>query len=222
MENLNNTEKIFCHIIRLLRGSNKCPNIIYGISRKKYGWKDSLARYWFHKYRKIDIGKYTYGYRFLNYDTVKQIGSFTSIASGSIVVPNDHKIEWVTTSPVLAVKNFGFINKNLNMEYCPLSKRKVVIGSDVWIGANCIIFEGVTIGDGAVIAAGSIIRRDVPPYAVVASVDKIIKYRFSKEIIEKLLKIKWWNWPDEKIKENLNLFYEPEKFVKKFCKEEYK
>ena len=102
----------------------------------------------------------------------------------------------------------------------PTFKRKVVIGSDVWIGANCIIFEGVTIGDGAVIAAGSIIRRDVPPYAVVASVDKIIKYRFSKEIIEKLLKIKWWNWPDEKIKENLNLFYEPEKFVKKFCKEE--
>lgn len=47
MENLNNTEKIFCHIIRLLRGSNKCPNIIYEISRKKYGWKDSLARYWF-------------------------------------------------------------------------------------------------------------------------------------------------------------------------------
>lgn len=58
-----------------------------------------------------------------------------------------------------------------------------------------------------------------PPYAVVASVDKIIKYRFSKEIIDKLLKIQWWNWTDEKIKENLNLLYNPEEFVNKFYKE---
>lgn len=59
-----------------------------------------------------------------------------------------------------------------------------------------------------------------PPYAIVVSVDKIIKYRFSAEIIEKLLKIKWWDWSDEKIKENLNLFYKPEEFVEKFYKEE--
>lgn len=59
-----------------------------------------------------------------------------------------------------------------------------------------------------------------PPYAVVVSVDKIVKYRFPKEIIEKLLNIQWWNWPDEKIKENLDLFYDPEKFVNKFYKED--
>ena len=129
-------------------------------------------------------------------------------------------MDWVTTSPILAVKDFLFIDKNLNLEYCPPEKRKVVIGNDVWIGANCIIFEGVKIGDGAVIAAGSIIRRDVPPYAVVVSVDKIIKYRFSKETIDKLLKIQWWNWTDEKIKENLDLLYNPEEFVDKFYKED--
>lgn len=59
-----------------------------------------------------------------------------------------------------------------------------------------------------------------PPYAVVVSVDKIIKYRFSKETIDKLLKIQWWNWTDEKIKENLDLLYNPEEFVDKFYKED--
>lgn len=58
------------------------------------------------------------------------------------------------------------------------------------------------------------------PYAVVVSTDKIIKYRFSKEVIDKLLEIQWWNWSDDKIKENLNLLYNPEEFVEKFYKEE--
>lgn len=106
------------------------------------------------------------------------------------------------------------------MEYCPLEKREVIIGNDVWIGANCIIFEGVTIGDGAVIGAGSIIRRNVPPYAVVVNVDRIVKYRFSQEIIDKLLKIQWWNWSDDKIRENIQLMYDVEAFVDKFYKEQ--
>ena len=59
-----------------------------------------------------------------------------------------------------------------------------------------------------------------PPYAVVVSVDKIIKYRFSKDVIDKLLEIQWWNWSDDKIKENLNLLYNPEEFVNKFYKED--
>lgn len=90
----------------------------------------------------------------------------------------------------------------------------------IWIGANCIIFQGVTISDGAVIGAGSMIRRDVPPYAVVVGVDRIIKYRFSQEIIDKLLKIQWWNWSDDKIRENIKFMYDIEKFVNEFYKEQ--
>jgi len=101
-------------------------------------------------------------------------------------------------------------------DYCPENKREVVIGNDVWIGANCIIFEGVTIGDGAVIAAGSIIRKDVPPYALVVGVDRIAKYRFEPKIIEQLLKIKWWEWEDKKIKTKINMMYDVNSFVKKF------
>lgn len=213
-------DSIIVKVMRFVKGTNKCPCFISNRSRKIYGRRDNLKRYWFAKYKNLIVGKYTYGYEFIENKSLKSIGAFCSIAHGTVIVPNDHRMDWVTTSPILAVKDFGFTDRDLNMEYCPSEKREVIIGNDVWIGANCIIFEGVKIGDGAVIAAGSIIRHDVPPYAVVVSVDKIIKYRFSKDVIDKLLKIQWWNWPDDKIKENLNLLYNPEKFVEKFYKED--
>ena len=76
------------------------------------------------------------------------------------------------------------------------------------------------IGDGAIIGAGAIATKNVPPYAIVGGVPaKVIGYRFEPNIIDALLKIKWWNWEDEKIKENLGLFYDTELFVKRFIKE---
>lgn len=218
--NISFFDNIIIVLVRFITGSNKCHSFVGKRSVKIYGRRDNLKRYWFAKYKNLIVGKYTYGYEFIENKSLKSIGAFCSIASGTVIVPNDHRMDWVTTSPILAVKDFVFTDRDLNMEYCPSEKREVIIGNDVWIGANCIIFEGVKIGDGAVIAAGSIIRHDVPPYAVVVSADKIIKYRFSKDVIDKLLKIKWWNWPDDKIKENLNLLYNPEKFVEKFYKED--
>lgn len=218
---INSSEFIMCKIFSLLSNTNKIPGFIRRYSYRKYGRRNNLLRHYLNNYKGIFIGKYSYGFEhILPCENIKSIGAFCSIAPGTVIVPNDHRMDWVTTSPILAVKDFGFTDRDLNMEYCPSEKREVIIGNDVWIGANCIIFEGVKIGDGAVIAAGSIIRRDVPPYAVVVSVDKIIKYRFSKDVIDKLLKIQWWNWPDDKIKENLNLLYNPEKFVEKFYKED--
>lgn len=79
----------------------------------------------------------------------------------------------------------------------------VTIGNDVWIAAGVVITRGVAIGHGAIIGANSVVTKDVPPYAIVAGVPtKIIKYRFTPDIIERLLKIQWWDWPDEKIKAN--------------------
>lgn len=82
------------------------------------------------------------------------------------------------------------------------------IGNDVWVGAKSIIMDGVTIGDGAIVAAGSVVTKDVPPFAVVGGVPaKVIKYRFSQDVIDRLEEIKWWYLPDDKITEIIDLFH---------------
>lgn len=216
--NINYFDKNLCNLVRFIRGTNNPPKILLKRSQKKYGWRNDLVRYWWKQFYNIYIGRFTYGFNKLSPDLLKSIGSYTSIAEGVTLVPNTHNMNYCTTSPILSHKMFGFIDKDVVYDYCPNFEKSIVIGNDVWIGVNCIIFNNVTIGDGAVIAAGSIIRKDVPPYAVVGGVDRIIKYRFSQDIIEKLLKIKWWDWSDEKIKENINLLYDPQKFVDQFYK----
>lgn len=175
-------EKLICAIFRFCKGTTKCPAFIVKNSALKYGRKDILRRYWYKRYKNILIGKYTYGYEFIENKSLKSIGAFCSIAPGTVIVPNDHRMDWVTTSPILAVKDFLFIDKNLNLEYCPPEKRKVVIGNDVWIGANCIIFEGVKIGDGAVIAAGSIIRCAVIPTQLLPLWTRLLNIDFQQKL----------------------------------------
>ena len=206
-------DKIYCFVLRKIRGTKKLPKCVLKKSYKKYGRLDSLGRYFFDKYTGIPVGRYTYGYQYLSNDNVKSIGAFCSIAEGQLIVPNDHRLDWITTRPIASLKEFSFVGRDYVNDYMSEEDRKIIIGNDVWIGARCIIFEGVTIGDGAVIAAGSIIRKDVPPYAVVGGVDKILRYRFDKETIEKLLKIKWWNWDDKDIREKIYMFRETAFFI---------
>ncbi|MBR6030660.1 MAG: CatB-related O-acetyltransferase [Bacteroidaceae bacterium] len=90
------------------------------------------------------------------------------------------------------------------------SDKPITIGNGVWIGMRCLILDGVTIGDGAIVAAGAVVTKDVPPFAVVGGVPaKVLKYRFSPEMIERLLEIKWWNLPDEEITRTKDLFHIP-------------
>jgi acetyltransferase-like isoleucine patch superfamily enzyme len=85
--------------------------------------------------------------------------------------------------------------------------KDVRIGNDVWIGARAILMDGVTVGDGAIVGAGAVVTRDVPPYAVVTGIPaKVIRYRFSNDEIDWLLKFKWWNMGDQWLKENASLF----------------
>ena len=77
----------------------------------------------------------------------------------------------------------------------------------MWIGCNATILRGVTVGCGAVIGANALVNKDVPPYAIVGGVPaRIIKYRFEKDIIEKLMTLEWWNWNVEKIRNNRHIF----------------
>ena len=141
------------------------------------------------------------------------VGGFVSIASGcQFLLSGNHDWQRTTT----------FLNpwKDDDSE-CLLSNGDIVIGSDVWIGMNCTIMSGVTIGHGSVIAAGSVVSKDVPPYSIVGgNPAKHIKFRFDEETISKLLKIKWWDWDDKKIKENVNLIFNHniDEFIGKFFK----
>ena len=82
------------------------------------------------------------------------------------------------------------------------------VGHDVWIGAKSIIMDGVSIGNGAIIAAGSVVTKDVPPYAVMGGAPaKIIKYKFQQDVINRLEEIQWWNLPDEEITKRVELFH---------------
>ena len=102
-------------------------------------------------------------------------------------------------------------------QYFAANHYQIIIGNDVWIGSDVTILGGVRIGNGAIVGAGAVVTKDVPPYAVVAgNPARIVKFRFSQEIIDKLQKIKWWNWPREKIMENLSLMETPETFVRLF------
>ena len=208
-------EAALCLLFRRLLGRTKAMYFMFNLSKKRYGKCSKLGRYCCESFWGCSVGKWTYGFKNVkSLSRVASIGKFCSIADNILIVPNDHETEWITTHPAANQKYFGFVETDLG--HAAETKRKVVIGNDVWIGTNSMIFEGVKIGDGAVIAAGSIIRKDVPPYAVVGGVDRIIKYRFSQEIIEKLLKIQWWDWTDEKIKENILLMQKPEEFAAKF------
>lgn len=176
-------------------------------------------------YHECFVGRGTYGYESLMKRGVlcDKIGRFCSINETARVVEN-HLLSTVTTSPIIENEIIPLSNFYKSENQClSNSKRinsKVTIGNDVWIGYRAIICQGVTIGDGAIIGAGAVVTKDVAPYTIVGGVPaKEIRKRFSDEIIAKFLKIKWWDWSLEKINTNLELFYQPEKFVGKFYHE---
>jgi acetyltransferase-like isoleucine patch superfamily enzyme len=109
----------------------------------------------------------------------------------------------------------GWTQKNT----LPAKNNFVVIGNDVWIGMNAIILAGVKIGNGAVVGAGAVVTHSVPAYAIVAGVPaKILRYRYTEDQRAELLKIAWWNWSDEKIKNNADYFYGGvDNFIQKFA-----
>lgn len=129
-----------------------------------------------------------------------EIGKFCCIARHVEIGGNEHNYRAASMMPTyrLRQKLAGKLSLHPNEEL-------IRIGNDVWIGAGAIIARkpGMVIGDGAVIGSGAVVTRSVPPYAIAAGVPaKVIKYRFSEPVIEKLLKLQWWNWDRTKIVEN--------------------
>ena len=161
----------------------------------------------------MEIGKHTYG----NPTVIKgrnsgdlKIGKYCSISEQVLIMlGREHRKDWVTTYPFPAFHEAWPEAKDI--PGVEISKGDVIIGNDVWICFGATILSGVTIGDGAVIGARAVVTKDVAPYAVVAgNPAREIKKRFSDEQIKKLLEIKWWDWPEDKIRENINILCSPD------------
>jgi acetyltransferase-like isoleucine patch superfamily enzyme len=148
------------------------------------------------------------------YVEAARIGKFCSIARQVVIGPGDHDLSAVTTHPFTVSPAYGGLADVTKQEP---QKPPPVIGNDVWIGMNAIVMRGVTIGDGAVVAANSVVTRDVEPYTIVGGVPaRPLKRRFSPEIAEALQRSKWWDWPDRVLSERLAEFHAPEDFVRKY------
>lgn len=175
------------------------------------------------------IGAYTYmrgGY----VQNVRSIGRFCSIAKGITIGLGEHPISYLSSHPFQYENVFPFWNESKRF-ISQVEKEKMksspIIGNDVWIGANVTILRGVKIGDGAVIASGAVVNKDVQPYEIVGGVPaKHIRFRFNEEIISKLLELKWWDYTLESLAgvdftnienaiEELNKRKEEEKLVKR-------
>ena len=153
----------------------------------------------------VGVGKATYGDLNIldyNYGAVLKIGSYCSIGPDvTFVLNSDHEIDKISTYP--------FKVKILKSEKCEATtKGDIIIDDDVWIGCRCIILSGVHIGKGAVIAAGAVVSKDVPPYAIVGGVPaKILKYRFSEQIIEQIQTIDFNQIDYDYVKKNEEVLY---------------
>ncbi len=185
------------------------------------GVKDEGIRYCILEDFEINIGKHTYGYLQLcqKYSKLKGIGAFCSIGAEVKIVGVSHPLDNVTTSPILYSSKFGFLNRDIDLLDFDNPAWDIYIGNDVYIGQYVKILPGVNIGDGAVVGAGSIVTKNVPPYAIIAGVPaKVIRYRFSPDVIDALKEIKWWEWDDEKIFEFIPDMLDVEKFIKYCCR----
>lgn len=202
---------------------SKMPTLKYGALRfnptravwvKKFN-QNYFYNVWFSRYPNElnvkSIGKGTYSKEIMLETPIIEfyLGSYTSIAGGlKIIHADSHSKDSVSTSTHVKEMKEG-------------TKCKLIIGNDVWIGEDVMILvpsdSTIIIGDGAILAARSVVTKSVENYAVYGGVPaKIIKYRFDKRTINSLLKIKWWEWPQSKIDQNLDLFDDPKAFCKKF------
>lgn len=149
------------------------------------------------------------------------VGKFCSIGPNFLAGYGVHPLEGISTSPMFystMAQNGTTLSHNNKI----VEQKPIVIGNDVFIGANVTVLDGVTIGDGAVIGAGTVVSKDVPPYAIVVGAPiRILRYRFDDATIDKLLRLEWWNMPEDKLPLVEQYFWEVERLISK-CSSECK
>jgi acetyltransferase-like isoleucine patch superfamily enzyme len=166
----------------------------------------------------VEIGRYTYGAYKIDGSIApgSRIGSFCSVAPGVRLGGSNHPLEWVSTHPIQYLSNRGFVPED-DSEVRARMNAPVVIEDDVWLGANALVLPGVTVHRGAVVGAGAVVTRDVPPYAIASGVPaRVVRTRLPEDQIRELLQIDWPSWDDDTIRARISLFYDPPAFIERF------
>ncbi len=158
----------------------------------------------------VSVGDYSYISGPRAYVEAATIGKFCSIARQTTIGVSGHDYTKVTTHPMVIDPFYGFID----LPVAEAQKPPPVIGHDVWIGMNCVIHRGVTIGHGAVIASDAVVTKDVEPYSIVGgNPARHLRYRFAPDVIAALLEMQWWHWSDAELRQAIGAFDNPEDFI---------
>jgi virginiamycin A acetyltransferase len=181
-----------------LYGYRRLRGLVMRVARRTEGgdMRSPTIRAIFSRYWGVDVGMYTHGSwtKPTLIDPHTTIGRYCSIAEGVRILNHNHPLNFKGTSPIFFNPDLGYCDRWL------VSFNPTVIGNDVWIGANAVILPEVSrVGDGAVVGAGAVVHRDVPPYAVVlGNPGRVVKYRFPEAVIARLLEERWWEHePDD-------------------------
>lgn len=181
----------------------KCPNvkIMYGSDVTdtvfdKHGFVAHHAQLF-----DVTVGNYSSIGRYCKIRSA-DIGKYCSISWDVTIGAVEHPLTRISTAALTYKAEFNVVPKDV---FYP--QKRTIIGNDVWIGCNSIIRSGIKVGDGAVIGAGSVCVKDVPPYAIVAgNPAKMIRMRMEPELAQRVNDLKWWDWPTEDIKKNIDCF----------------
>ncbi|SMF13265.1 Acetyltransferase (isoleucine patch superfamily) [Alteromonadaceae bacterium Bs31] len=170
-------------------------NILFRLEGGAY--RSATARELLKNDYSVDVGAHSYGEMFVlgAFAPSVRIGRYVSVGKGVRVFTQNHPIDWVSTHPYFYERHFGHVREDL------LEPATTVIEHDVWIGQSAILLPGCKrVGTGAIIGAGAIVTKDVPPYAIVAgSPAKVLRYRFDELLREHLLASRWWEKEPEEL-----------------------
>lgn len=191
-------------LYRLLKGGKRrrVAKIFYSLLCRLEGgqYRSATTRTLLKRDYGVEIGAHSYGDAFIPglFAPIVIVGKYVSIGKGVRVVTQNHPIDRLSTHPYFYEKALGVIDRDI------LVPATTLIGNDVWIGHNALILPGCNrIGHGAIVGAGSVVTKPVPDYAIAAgNPAKVIRYRFSPDVIESLLKNPWWDKPLDSIREH--------------------
>lgn len=188
-----------------LRCNARGVKVAYGVSLSNVSCADYANIAHNAELSDVVLGKRTSVGRFTKIRNA-ELGAYCSISWNVTIGAVGHPLDHPSSHAFSYRSQFGIVEYDAN----GIIPQRVIIGNDVWIGCDAIIMPGVSIGNGAVIGAGAIVTKDVEPYAIVSGVPaKVMKYRFSQNIIEGLESLRWWEWDDQTLHARIHFFKNP-------------